>query len=640
MRFFCDRCKTRYTIDDAKVRGKVLKIRCKNCGNVMTVSDSGGSSVSPSMDTSSAAARALAHRRGGSRPASGPGGEREVSGSSTHGSGSPGDSRVQRGPKGGAAARVTFRTPKAGGGRDTIKRESRVGGGESGAAVGAGVSGRFDGGLDQQTMISDPGFDLGAIRKEAESLKRDSESFEPPTAEEPEEWYLADDNGQWGPMTFSELAARVKRREPGPNPQAWRDGMAEWQDLHDVPELRPYIKHLPPPRPPTGSYSKLGADSKRELLEEGGPTLQDHTPGGVRGRGAPKKSPPKKDVDADFFGGKGLGKTEGEAPSVSKTAQKSGGAADLFSLQPEKAAQDDGDDSLSDALGGFASAPATLGPPSAAITPPRDTNRNLVIIFAIFGGIVALAMVVLVAYVVLRDSGSSTQKPAEEKIETAEATSPTENKEESGMEAESPVKKADDDSGGAEEGEEEAEELVMDEVAISLSRPASSSRKGSTKPGKKPKSEEKSTSGSSSSSLGGGFGVPGVYGSGGSSLSGRRSDSPSVESPSKSRKGSSRVATRPVSKPEVMAVVSKNVYRLKRCYERAVRLHPAQLRQARLKVNFRVNTSGKVTSVNITPGKYRGFSLGPCIVSSVRGWKFPPSTKPYGTVFPVNFVGR
>ena len=640
MRFFCDRCKTRYTIDDAKVRGKVLKIRCKNCGNVMTVSDAGGSSVSPSMDTSSAAARALSHRRGGPRSAGGPGGEREVSGGSKRGTGSPGGSRGQRAPKGGAAARITFRTPKAGGGRDTIKRESRGGAGEPGAAPGAGASGGFDGGLDQQTMISDPGFDLGAIRREAESIKHGSESSDPPMVEEPEEWYLADDNGQWGPMTFSELAARVKRGEPGPNPQAWRDGMAEWQDLHDVPELRPYIKHLPPPRSPTGSYAKLGAEAKRDLLEEGGPTLQDHTPGVGRGRGVRKKSPPKKDVDAGFFGSKGLGKTEGEAPSVSKPAQKSGVASDLFSLQPEKAAQDDGDDSLSDALGGFASAPAMSGQPSAAISPPRDTNRNLVIIFAIFGGIVALAMVVLVAYVVLRDNGSSTQKPAKEKIETAKA-GPVEIKEkEAGREAESPVKKADDDSGGDEKGEEESEELVMDEVAISLSRSTSSSRKGSTKPGKKPKPEEGSTAGSSSSSLGGGFGTPGLYGSGGSSISGRRSDSPSVESPSKSRKGSSRVASRPVTKPEVMAVVSKNVHRLKRCYERAVRLHPAQLRQARLKVNFRVNTSGKVTSVNITPGKYRGFSLGPCIVSSVRGWKFPPSTKPYGTVFPVNFVGR
>ena len=37
MKFACDRCKTRYSIADERVRGKILKIRCKNCSNVITV---------------------------------------------------------------------------------------------------------------------------------------------------------------------------------------------------------------------------------------------------------------------------------------------------------------------------------------------------------------------------------------------------------------------------------------------------------------------------------------------------------------------------------------------------------------------------------------------------------------------------
>lgn len=37
MKFLCDRCKTRYSIGDDRVRGKILKIRCKNCNNVITV---------------------------------------------------------------------------------------------------------------------------------------------------------------------------------------------------------------------------------------------------------------------------------------------------------------------------------------------------------------------------------------------------------------------------------------------------------------------------------------------------------------------------------------------------------------------------------------------------------------------------
>lgn len=39
MRFTCDTCHTRYTLADEKVRGRVLKIRCRNCSAVMVVRD-------------------------------------------------------------------------------------------------------------------------------------------------------------------------------------------------------------------------------------------------------------------------------------------------------------------------------------------------------------------------------------------------------------------------------------------------------------------------------------------------------------------------------------------------------------------------------------------------------------------------
>jgi len=37
MKFVCDRCQTKYSIADEKVRGKILKVRCKSCSNVITV---------------------------------------------------------------------------------------------------------------------------------------------------------------------------------------------------------------------------------------------------------------------------------------------------------------------------------------------------------------------------------------------------------------------------------------------------------------------------------------------------------------------------------------------------------------------------------------------------------------------------
>jgi predicted Zn finger-like uncharacterized protein len=47
MKFVCERCHTRYSIADDKVRQKILKIRCKTCENVITVRDPGSSAPEP-----------------------------------------------------------------------------------------------------------------------------------------------------------------------------------------------------------------------------------------------------------------------------------------------------------------------------------------------------------------------------------------------------------------------------------------------------------------------------------------------------------------------------------------------------------------------------------------------------------------
>ena len=44
MKFTCDQCGTRYSISDEKVKGKVLKIRCKVCEFTMVVRGNDGSS--------------------------------------------------------------------------------------------------------------------------------------------------------------------------------------------------------------------------------------------------------------------------------------------------------------------------------------------------------------------------------------------------------------------------------------------------------------------------------------------------------------------------------------------------------------------------------------------------------------------
>lgn len=47
MRFACEQCQTKYSIPDERVRGKILKIRCKNCSCLISVSEAGVRTTRP-----------------------------------------------------------------------------------------------------------------------------------------------------------------------------------------------------------------------------------------------------------------------------------------------------------------------------------------------------------------------------------------------------------------------------------------------------------------------------------------------------------------------------------------------------------------------------------------------------------------
>src|SRR5436190_19262281 len=42
MKIVCDACQAKYSISDDKVQGKVFKIRCKKCSNIIVVRGSAG----------------------------------------------------------------------------------------------------------------------------------------------------------------------------------------------------------------------------------------------------------------------------------------------------------------------------------------------------------------------------------------------------------------------------------------------------------------------------------------------------------------------------------------------------------------------------------------------------------------------
>ncbi len=66
MKFVCDRCQTKYSIADERVRGKVLKVKCKSCANVITVREARAHSSAGVPTLSSGGA---GHSRGGAQAA-------------------------------------------------------------------------------------------------------------------------------------------------------------------------------------------------------------------------------------------------------------------------------------------------------------------------------------------------------------------------------------------------------------------------------------------------------------------------------------------------------------------------------------------------------------------------------------------
>jgi predicted Zn finger-like uncharacterized protein len=75
MKFVCDRCQTRYSIADEKVRQKILRIRCKTCGNVIVVQEQAARSGSDEHPGGAKAATASGPKvapQAEARPAGGP----------------------------------------------------------------------------------------------------------------------------------------------------------------------------------------------------------------------------------------------------------------------------------------------------------------------------------------------------------------------------------------------------------------------------------------------------------------------------------------------------------------------------------------------------------------------------------------
>jgi predicted Zn finger-like uncharacterized protein len=216
MKFQCDRCKTRYSIGDEKIRGKVLKIRCKNCSAVITVRESGaattekGSTVSPAPSEKVPNAPANGSARKGAAPAP---------------AGTPAPSPVLEE----AFQRAMSRLPTPSPAKDLPPPADDRGDDDHDGDDGAGA------GLDAR---------FGTSR---EDLDESTRMAPPPTGPLEDEWYVSVDGNQEGPFTLQEAQARVGQKQPEDEMFAWMEGFDDWLPVEQVPELASFIPR-PPPR--------------------------------------------------------------------------------------------------------------------------------------------------------------------------------------------------------------------------------------------------------------------------------------------------------------------------------------------------------------------------------------------------------
>ncbi|HEY7373996.1 MAG TPA: AgmX/PglI C-terminal domain-containing protein [Polyangia bacterium] len=203
MKFVCDRCQTKYSIADERVRGKVLKVKCKTCANLITVREARGPSVAGLPTLSS----------GGAGSSSGAAGL------------SSGGSRPRSGAQ--AALSIPQETP----GVDSERTQ-----------------------LAQSPFGPDPDPfpDLLAAPSPAAARRPTGQMAAVAPADDGVQWYMALDGNRTGPFTRQKLVDKLMPLAKNADVHIWNERLDGWKPPSGVAEVAAEIgrRRAPPPPPP------------------------------------------------------------------------------------------------------------------------------------------------------------------------------------------------------------------------------------------------------------------------------------------------------------------------------------------------------------------------------------------------------
>ncbi len=93
-------------------------------------------------------------------------------------------------------------------------------------------------------------------------------------------------------------------------------------------------------------------------------------------------------------------------------------------------------------------------------------------------------------------------------------------------------------------------------------------------------------------------------------------------------------ASTQVSQQSILAVVTQNRRSLNTCYDRVLK-HDATLKRARVVTHVAIGISGSVLRVTIPDPAYADSEIGQCLAQSIKHWHFPAGDAEYETEFPI-----
>lgn len=677
MRFVCDSCRASYRISDDKVGPKGVKVRCQKCGFVILVrrpdEEPDEALMTQVMSNPLAPMDALEEGEASLSETPAPGGDGlgdDVDAALSFGDDAPSDGASQA-----EAPAPAAQQPEAASSPEGGLDPNALFGDDDEDEIGAifdsvlnSGSHSLPGGEEDPSQVATKTLDVASMARAMDQsvASEANEKHELTPALPSNEWFVAIDENQVGPVGIDVLKEHWDRGEIGPDSLCWRAGMADWIPLSEVTELQRHLAPKPSkpaivsPSPAPAATSVAGVTAASGAGEGG-------AAGGWKPSAASALASLVKDELEVISRPAPVKKAETGSglldvpPVASEPVSSPGAPAAAASMNLPLSATSAAPEPLSAPSAPAAAAPYADLPPYQAL-PPVQQKKPM----GLWIGVGALVVLLLggVFFLLGRTSGGGevspvaaapAQPPAPEPApqavaqvdeakkaeEEAAAKKAQEEAEKAALaKAEEEKKKAEEEAAKKAEEEaalaaaEEEEEQEDRTVARRPTRRRTTTTRASA-PSRTTTASRTPTPSAPTRSSGSSDPFDDIFG-------------PSGDSGSKSTREASRPATyvppAPSSVPAELsssdiaqAVVAKR-NELNSCVQKAKAADPS-LGSGRMAMRWTIETSGRVSGLSNQTAEVRGSQLDKCVSGVIQKITFPRHRKAGGQVvtFPITF---